>query len=88
MQTAFHVSGAGTYYQQKDIDPSQLPESLKSRNFMGCCIHPQFGGFFSIRAAIITESEERIENSSQVNLTTDEVTQILIELNTDWQKGY
>ena len=72
MQTAFHVSGAGTYYQQKDINPDQLPEKLKNRKLMGACIHPQFGGFFSIRAAIITESEERIQKSSQVNLTVDQ----------------
>ena len=27
MQTAFHVSGAGTFYQQKDVDEEKLPNS-------------------------------------------------------------
>ena len=27
MQTAFHVSGAGTFYQQKDVDEEKLPDS-------------------------------------------------------------
>ena len=55
---------------------------------MGCCIHPEFGGYFSIRAAIIMDSTEKAEVSeAEATLTKDEVTQILVELNTDWQKG-
>ena len=55
---------------------------------MGCCIHPEFGGYFSIRAAIIMDSTEKTEAAeAKATLTQDEVTQILVELNTDWQKG-
>ena len=90
MQTAFHVAKAGVYYQQCDIDVEQLPEKLKKRKLMGCCIHPQFGGFFSIRAAVVTDSTDQLTNSSSGDLdrlSTDHATQLLIELNTDWQKG-
>lgn len=90
MQTAFHVAKAGVYYQQCDIDVEKLPEKLKKRKLMGCCIHPEFGGFFSIRAAIITDSTDQVnhnEINDPVRLSTDQATELLVELNTDWQKG-
>ena len=42
LQTAAHVSGAAFYYKP------QL-----SQHRLGVCIHPQYGGYFGIRGAII-----------------------------------
>ena len=56
---------------------------------MGCCIHPEFGGYFSIRAAIIMNSADKVDvTKAESNLTKDEVTQILVELNIAWQAGF
>ncbi|XP_066482149.1 cyanocobalamin reductase / alkylcobalamin dealkylase [Tiliqua scincoides] len=48
-QTAAHVAGAAYYYQRKDVQ--QDPWGKKK--IYGVCIHPQYGGWFAIRALLL-----------------------------------
>ncbi|KAM9848664.1 cyanocobalamin reductase / alkylcobalamin dealkylase [Aulostomus maculatus] len=48
-QTAAHVSGAAFYYQQSDIADQPWAE----KKMFGVCVHPQFGGWFAIRALLV-----------------------------------
>nr|XP_033771737.1 methylmalonic aciduria and homocystinuria type C protein isoform X1 [Geotrypetes seraphini] len=48
-QTAAHVAGAAYYYQRKDVKNDPWGE----KKIFGVCIHPQYGGWFAIRAALI-----------------------------------
>ncbi|CAJ1060060.1 methylmalonic aciduria and homocystinuria type C protein homolog [Xyrichtys novacula] len=48
-QTAAHVSGGAYYYQQKDITEPPWTD----RKMFGVCVHPQFGGWFAIRALLV-----------------------------------
>ncbi|MBN3311204.1 MMAC protein, partial [Amia calva] len=47
-QTAAHVAGATYYYQLSDV-----PDPPWDRKMFGVCIHPQFGGWFAIRALLV-----------------------------------
>ena len=91
MQTACHVAGAACFYQTEDCDQSLLPDSLKGKKLFGCCVHPQFGGFFSMRAAVFTgqaAGESSLKESQiELNLTKEQITNVVKEFNTDWQKG-
>ena len=88
MQTACHVAGAAAFYQKSDCDQTRLPDNLKDKKLMGCCIHPLYGGYFSMRAAILTKSEEKvIPTMPPKTLTRDEIKDLLIEFNTDWTAG-
>ena len=91
MQTACHVSGAGQFYQTDDCDQNLLPDSLKGKKLFGCCIHPEFGGFFSMRAAVFTgiaaPDDLQQKKSVQLKLTVAQITAILAEFNTNWQAG-
>ena len=91
MQTACHVSGAGQFYQTDDCDQNLLPDSLKGKKLFGCCIHPEFGGFFSMRAAVFTgiaaSDDLQQKKSVQLKLTVAQITAILAEFNTNWQAG-
>ncbi|KAM4721986.1 cyanocobalamin reductase / alkylcobalamin dealkylase isoform 2-T2 [Rhinophrynus dorsalis] len=49
MQTAAHVSGAAYYYQRKHVEQ----DSWGEKRIYGVCIHPQFGGWFAIRAVLV-----------------------------------
>ncbi|KAM9325499.1 cyanocobalamin reductase / alkylcobalamin dealkylase [Gastrophryne carolinensis] len=49
MQTAAHVSGAAYYYQRKDVPD----DPWGKRKMFGVCIHPQFGGWFAMRAVLV-----------------------------------
>ncbi|XP_069498479.1 cyanocobalamin reductase / alkylcobalamin dealkylase [Ambystoma mexicanum] len=48
-QTAAHVSGAAYYYQRKDVQKDPWGE----KKIYGVCIHPEFGGWFAIRAVLV-----------------------------------
>ncbi|XP_029474797.1 methylmalonic aciduria and homocystinuria type C protein [Rhinatrema bivittatum] len=48
-QTAAHVAGAAYYYQRKDVKNDRWG----AEKIFGVCIHPQYGGWFAIRAALI-----------------------------------
>ncbi|XP_074524704.1 cyanocobalamin reductase / alkylcobalamin dealkylase [Halichoeres trimaculatus] len=48
-QTAAHVSGGAYYYQQSDITEPPWTD----RKMYGVCVHPQFGGWFAIRALLV-----------------------------------
>ena len=88
MQTACHVSGAALFYQTEDSNQDNLPDHLKNKKLMGCCIHPLYGGYFSMRAAVITKSEEKIEiNKPEKTLSVKEINNLLVEFNTDWTAG-
>ncbi|XP_072295371.1 cyanocobalamin reductase / alkylcobalamin dealkylase [Eucyclogobius newberryi] len=50
-QTAAHVSGAAFYYQQSDVPQQPWGE----KKMYGVCVHPQFGGWFAIRALLVFE---------------------------------
>ena len=63
---------------------------MKGKKLFGCCIHPEFGGFFSMRAAVFTETpapDSMPQKSLQLNLTVAEITGILAEFNSNWQAG-
>ena len=91
MQTACHVAGAGQFYQTEDCDQNLLPDVLKGKKLFGCCIHPDFGGFFSMRAAVFTGSAapDDLQQKSpvQLKLTVAQITAILAEFNSNWQAG-
>ena len=91
MQTACHVAGAGQFYQTEDCDQNLLPDSLKGKKLFGCCIHPEFGGFFSMRAAVFSgfPAPEDLQQKIlvQLKLTVAQITSILAEFNSNWQAG-
>ena len=91
MQTACHVAGAGQFYQTEDCDQNLLPDVLKGKKLFGCCIHPDFGGFFSMRAAVFTGSAapDDLQQKSpvQLKLSVAQITNILAEFNSNWQAG-
>ena len=91
MQTACHVAGAGQFYQTEDCDQNLLPESLKGKKLFGCCIHPEFGGFFSMRAAVFTgivaPDDLQQQSPVQLKLSVAQITDILAEFNSNWQAG-
>ncbi|XP_078527927.1 cyanocobalamin reductase / alkylcobalamin dealkylase isoform X1 [Lissotriton helveticus] len=49
IQTAAHVAGAAYYYQRSDVQGDPWGE----KKMYGVCIHPQFGGWFAIRAVLV-----------------------------------
>lgn len=48
-QTAAHVAGAAYYYQRQDVED----DPWGNQHISGVCIHPQFGGWFAIRAVVL-----------------------------------
>ena len=63
---------------------------MKGKKLFGCCIHPEFGGFFSMRAAVFTGTpapDNMQQKSLQLNLTAAQITGILAEFNSNWQAG-
>ena len=91
MQTACHVAGAGQFYQTEDCDQNLLPDALKGKKLFGCCIHPEFGGFFSMRAAVFTgivaPDDLQQQSPVQLKLSVAQITDILAEFNSNWQAG-
>ncbi|XP_076873308.1 cyanocobalamin reductase / alkylcobalamin dealkylase isoform X2 [Brachyhypopomus gauderio] len=52
-QTAAHVAGAARYYR-----PSDIKDPPWGSKMFGVCIHPQFGGWFAIRALMVWKDLE------------------------------
>ncbi|KAK7888972.1 hypothetical protein WMY93_024532 [Mugilogobius chulae] len=65
-QTAAHVSGAAFYYQQSDVPQQPWGE----KKMYGVCVHPQFGGWFAIRALLVFEDVTLDLNCSSLLLLT------------------
>ncbi|XP_068098622.1 cyanocobalamin reductase / alkylcobalamin dealkylase [Hyperolius riggenbachi] len=87
MQTAAHVSGAAYYYQRKDVPQDPWGE----RKMYGVCIHPQFGGWFAIRAVVVF-SEVQSPGLEQIHpmdcLPSQEDRICLLEnFNFNWRDG-
>ncbi|XP_019356941.1 PREDICTED: methylmalonic aciduria and homocystinuria type C protein [Gavialis gangeticus] len=84
-QTAAHVSGAAYYYQRKDVkcDP------WGDKKIYGVCIHPQYGGWFAIRAILIFPEIQVpfLEQYAPIDCVTTEEKriQLLEKFNFHWQ---
>ncbi|XP_026201274.1 methylmalonic aciduria and homocystinuria type C protein homolog [Anabas testudineus] len=50
-QTAAHVSGAAYYYQKSYVTDHSWPKN----KIFGVCVHPNYGGWFAIRALLVFE---------------------------------
>ena len=55
VQTAGHVSGAVRLYQRQELREDPWPDK---RTMMGVCLHPEFGGWFALRAVVVLEGVE------------------------------
>lgn len=83
-----HVSGCAWFYQKKDCNLELLPPDLRSRNLLGVCLHPDFGGYFSARAVVFTDDPE-IQPKKPVKdlIDENEIAKLLTEMNSDWRAG-
>ncbi|KAE8609906.1 hypothetical protein XENTR_v10011946 [Xenopus tropicalis] len=87
MQTAAHVSGAAYYYQRKDIPQ----DPWGSKKMFGVCIHPQFGGWFAIRAVLVFPEIQAPDLEQTLPLdclpSQDDKIQLLEHFNFNWRDG-
>ncbi|XP_036356451.1 cyanocobalamin reductase / alkylcobalamin dealkylase isoform X4 [Octopus sinensis] len=85
VQTAAHVAGAAYYYQKKDV----INNPWGDKTIFGISIHPQYGGWFAIRAAIIFKNLKfaDLKKKDPVDAIPDQETRIklLNMLNEDWE---
>ena len=75
---------------RRESDWSVRASLMKGKKLFGCCIHPKFGGFFSMRAAVFTGTttpDELQQQTLQLDLTVAQITGILAEFNSNWQAG-
>ncbi|XP_014785855.2 cyanocobalamin reductase / alkylcobalamin dealkylase, partial [Octopus bimaculoides] len=85
VQTAAHVAGAAYYYQKKDV----INNPWGDENIYGLSIHPKYGGWFAIRAAIIFKNLKfpDLKKKDPVDILPDQKTRInlLTMLNKDFK---
>ncbi|CAI9717092.1 Hypothetical predicted protein [Octopus vulgaris] len=85
VQTAAHVAGAAYYYQKKDV----INNPWGDKTIFGISIHPQYGGWFAMRAAIIFKNLKfaDLKKKDPVDVIPDQETRIklLNMLNEDWE---
>ncbi|KAG8437032.1 hypothetical protein GDO86_007932 [Hymenochirus boettgeri] len=87
MQTAAHISGATYYYQRKDVQHDPWGD----KKIYGVCIHPQFGGWFAIRAVLVfTEVQApALEHTLPLDClpSHEQRIQLLEQFNFNWKDG-
>nr|XP_054764861.1 cyanocobalamin reductase / alkylcobalamin dealkylase-like [Lytechinus pictus] len=88
VQTAGHVSGAAFYYKRDSISMDPWDEKKK---IYGVSIHPNYGGWFAFRGAIIikdTFCSDLQQTAPQKTLRTDqEIIDLLEKFNFHWKEN-
>ncbi|XP_071492457.1 cyanocobalamin reductase / alkylcobalamin dealkylase-like [Diadema antillarum] len=88
VQTAGHVSGAAYYYKKEDVSNSPWP--LKKKIY-GVSLHPNFGGWFAFRGAIIIKDLtcSYMPRTLPPKLLTsdDDIVDLLERFNNNWRDG-
>lgn len=88
VQTAAHVSGSVTFFREDDVQDKDMLKDIKSPKIYPVCIHPDFGGWFAIRAVIVFEGKEQpdlIVKPSPVQLNQEEISRLLRLYNDNWR---
>ncbi|CAG5098151.1 Oidioi.mRNA.OKI2018_I69.XSR.g15411.t2.cds [Oikopleura dioica] len=70
----------------------RLPDNLKNERLLGVCLHKNFGGYFSARTVVLTdtqidENEWRIIEPVSLLKNQEEIIDLLVEMNTNWAEG-
>lgn len=92
VQTMGHASGMAHFYQAADVlDPATGDDPFQGRKRHGVSIHPQFGGWFAFRAAIILRNVQMPDlPSPQIPdpvPSRDDRIQLLNAFNDSWRSG-
>ncbi|CBY38567.1 unnamed protein product [Oikopleura dioica] len=92
-----HISGCAYLYQKADVTNveelnKRLPENLKDQRLLGVCLHKDFGGYFSARTVVLTNTQidekyrRKIEPAHLLKREED-IIELLVEMNTNWAEG-
>ena len=85
-QTAAHVSGAVKLFRKEDLEAGGIKS--RSGKLYPVCLHPKFGGWFGIRAAVIfktAEAENLPKKSCEFDLNAEDTEKVLELFNDCWR---
>lgn len=97
MQTVMHISGCAYLYQKADVTNveelnKRLPDNLKDQRLLGVCLHPEFGGYFSARTVVLTDTQIDEKNWRKIEPARllkkeEDIIDLLVEMNVNWAEG-